>query len=285
MKYAGTIVLYHPIIDEVISNIKSYLDSIDVLYIMDNTPDISNEEHFQFSDKLVYIANYQNLGIAACLDEAASRAINDGYNWLLTMDQDSCFEKIGANVLVEYIEKEVGEINKVGIVSPFHNTVRSDGHIPSGIEEPIIVMTSGNFINLKAFQEIGGFKRWLFIDCVDFDYCLNLLRHGYIIKQINNVVLHHELGETVKKKWFNKIFFVDNHNYIRRYYIVRNRHYIYDEYHVDFPDYCRAEIRCTRKEVVKILLYEKDKFRKVRYMYRGYLAYKKGITGAINESK
>ena len=38
----------------------------------------------------------------------------------------------------------------------------------------------------------------------------------------------------------------------------RNRHYIYDEYKNDFPDYCAAEIRCTRAEVKRIILFEKN---------------------------
>ena len=40
-------------------------------------------------------------------------------------------------------------------------------------------------------EEIEGFKDWMFIDCVDFDYCLNLVRNGYEIHQVNKVVLHH----------------------------------------------------------------------------------------------
>ena len=144
-------------------------------------------------------------------------------------------------------------------------------------------MTSGNLINLNAYKKINGFKDWYFIDCVDFDYCLNLVRNGYEIHQVNKVILHHELGNTVKKQLFGKSYFCDNHSYIRRYYIVRNRHYIYDEYNKDFPDYCNAEIRCTKAEVKRIILFEKGKIKKLWYMYKGYRDYKKRLVGRIDK--
>ena len=67
------------------------------------------------------------------------------------------------------------------------------------------------------------------IDCVDFDYCLKLVRNGYEIHQVNKIVLHHEIGKKVKKKFVGKNYFCDKHNYIRSFYIVRNRNFIYDE--------------------------------------------------------
>ena len=84
---------------------------------------------------------------------------------------------------------------------------------------PLVVMTSGNIINLDIYKCVEGFKEWMFIDCVDFEYGLNIRKHGYTIKQINTVFLDHELGNYEIKYFLNKKIFCDNHSALRRYYI------------------------------------------------------------------
>lgn len=287
MRYAGTVILYNPNKQDVIKNIGTYLPYIDRLYLIDNSLNDNHSLFQNIDNKIVYLWNGGNIGIAAALNNAAKKAIDEGYDWLLTMDQDSQFKDDSLSCLKKYIEDYKSDISKLAIVSPFHDTVLNDGNYPDShsIDKPIIVMTSGNLVNLNAYKTINGFKEWYFIDCVDFDFCLNLIRHGYEIHQVNHAILLHELGHTVKKELFGKVYFCDNHNYIRRYYIVRNRHYIFDEYHQDFPDYCAAEMRCTKAEVKRILLFEKEKIKKLRYMYKGYRDYKKGIKGKLNDKR
>ena len=84
----------------------------------------------------------------------------------------------------------------------------------------------------------------------------------------------------MKKKVLNKTVYADNHSAFRRYFITRNRHYLYDLYHNDFPLYCDLEIARTKKELLKIWLLEKNKIKKTKAIYRGYRDYKKGIKGS-----
>ena len=194
MKTAGVVVLYNPD-EQVRKNINSYIDSLDILYVVDNSS-VDNSKMFS-GDKLVYLPNNDNLGIARALNIGAQRAIGDGYDWLLTMDQDSMFTAQDLDKLKAFLdlaEKEgsvcggvSADYEKIGLVSPFHRTKFNQNEVLSGIDSPLMVMTSGNIINLKAYSEIGGFKDWLFIDTVDFDYCLNLRNHGYEIIRVNDV--------------------------------------------------------------------------------------------------
>ncbi len=287
IKLAGVIVLYNPT-KEVINNIKTYIQELDKLYLIDNTPNKDNSCLFHMK-KVEYISNMKNLGIATALNIAAKKAIKEKYNWLLTMDQDSKFSKNSFSILVNYLKQYRKnndlniEISKIGLISPFHMIPQREGMKPTGIETPLMVMTSGNIINLAAYKKIGGFKDWLFIDAVDFDYCLNLRDHGYEIVQVNDAKLIHNLGNTVRKKIGDKVFYVSNHNAMRRYYIVRNRHYFLDMYQSRYPDFCNAEKKMTKKELIKIWLYEKQKCKKTFAMLQGYLDYKKGIKGEKNE--
>ena len=286
MKLAGVVVLYNPD-DNVVNNIDSYIGFLDILYVVDNST-INNLKKYK-GKKIKYIFNGKNLGIAEALNIGARHAIKDGYKWMLTMDQDSCFDDESidkmANFLLGIRDEEIVQnildvtLEKVGLISPFHITSIEQNTNCRGIDSPMNVMTSGNLINLDAYLEIGGFKDWFFIDSVDFDYCLNLRKHHYQIYRLNYVKLTHNLGNPVFKKFLFKNMYSLNHSAVRRYYIVRNRYYLNDLYKKDFPEYCKLEMSRTKKEAIKIVLCEKEKIKKLKAMFQGYLDYKRGIKG------
>lgn len=282
MKLAAVVVLYNPD-TEVQKNIQSYANSVDVVYAVDNS---SDDNCAKFSDdKIIYIPNGENMGIAYALNVGAKRAIEDGYEWLLTMDQDSSFQDIGVEEMKKFLlECKCGnneyDYDKIGLITPFHRTIFNENEKPEGIDSPAVVMTSGNIISLNAYQKIGGFKDWMFIDAVDFEYCLNLRDHGYDIWRLTNIELKHNLGNVVFKNIGKKHMYSLNHSAMRRYYIVRNRHYFYDMYHERWPDFCNAEKARTSREAAKIFLCEKQKFKKLFAMLKGYIDYKRGVRGA-----
>ena len=70
----------------------------------------------------------------------------------------------------------------------------------------------------------------MFIDGIDIEYCLNLNSHGYQIMRVNSVEIDHNLGDLFYKNIHGHLYLCTNHNYIRRYYIMRNYHYIFDLY-------------------------------------------------------
>ncbi len=283
MNLAAVVVLYNPD-KKVRENINSYINSVQVVYAVDN----SNEDHSKdFShEKIQYIPNKKNMGIAYALNVGAKRAIEDGHQWLLTMDQDSCFNENGVGQMKDFLlESQKGknkyDFNKIGLITPYHRTLFNEQEKIENIDSPAVVMTSGNIISLKAYEKIGGFKDWMFIDAVDFDYCLNLRDHGYDIWRLPQVELKHNLGNVVFKDIGKKHLYSLNHSPIRRYYIVRNRHYFYDMYHQRWPGFCNAEIKQTKFEAKRIILCEKQKVKKLLYMFKGFLDYKKGVTGPI----
>lgn len=294
MKYAGVVVLYNPG-DDLFDNIESYIDSLDILYVVDNTPGVDRVKDFSNYDKIEYIPLNENRGIAYALNVGAKKAIKNKCDWLLTMDQDSRFEKNSLEEMIEFVEESshnnivsniVGsKYEKIGIVSPFHITVRTKDINPKGIDWPLVVMTSGNLVNLNAYKKVGGFKDWMFIDCVDFDFCLSLRKMDYEIIQLNYSKLQHKLGDTIEKKFCGKTIYIDNHSPFRRYFISRNRHYLYDMFVADFPLYCKLELKRTKKEMFKIWIFEKKKIKNTIAIYKGYRDYKKGIKGGYNAKR
>lgn len=279
MKLAGVVVLYNPD-QKVINNINSYIDELDALYLVDNSS--ADNSTLFMHEKVEYIPLRKNTGIAHALNIGAKKAIDHNFHYLLTMDQDSMFEKDALKNMKSIIDAD-DEKDQVGIYSPFHKTAISEPVPEELFTSPLVVMTSGNIINLDIYKCVEGFKEWMFIDCVDFEYGLNVRKHGYTIEQINTVFLDHELGDYEIKHVFNKKIFCDNHSALRRYYIVRNSFYLYDMYHDDYPDYCQAVVKQAKQSFFYATVFEKHGFKKLIYMIRGYRDYRKGKKGAYGK--
>ena len=278
MKLAAVVVFYNPSKNN-IDNINKYIDSVDKLYVVDNSDD--NEPRIKNTDKIEYIKLNENLGIAKALNVGAEAAIKEKYKYLLTLDQDSKMTSEIVNKMKEFL-KNTKEKN-IGLISPYQDIDSKEDKLTGDYEDMIEVMTSGNIINLDIYKKIGGFKDWLFIDCVDTDYCMNLHKNGYKVLRLNKIVMKHELGNLVVHKLFNKEYPCYNHNPMRRYYIVRNNLYINNMYKDLFPDYCAWLIRVQKGQVKRIIMFEKNKIKKLKMMYKGYKDFKNGIKGKFKK--
>lgn len=274
-KIAAVTVLYNPT-KKIIQNISGYIDKVDKVYVIDNSND-SNKKLLIDNKKIEYLPNYTNLGISNSLNKACNLAIDEGYEFLLTMDQDSLFEKNEFQKMIDYINKS--DLKKVAIVSPNHNVKGLQNKETSEIDHPLEVMTSGNIINLKLYKKIGKFREEYFIDDVDIEYGLRLNKMGYQIDRLNYVLLNHHLGDTKSKIILGHQFVYSNHNPQRRYYMTRNTLKLCDEYQNDFPEYCDYLKRGLFGQAQNIILFEKDKFKKLKGMHNGYKDYKNNISG------
>lgn len=273
-KLHGVVVLFNPD-NNVLCNVQTYLSEVDMLYVVDNS-EVKNEQlvrQLEQYEHLVYIDNGSNKGIATALNIGAKNAISNGATWLLTMDQDSYFVEKSLFSLIAVI-KSSPKINNIGIYSPFHVTVnvRSTDQSSAANGKLIsvdTVMTSGNIINLAAYQDVGGFLDKYFIDCVDHEYCLALSRKNYEIMVLTSSTLEHSLGDIEYVQWSGHKIYYTNHSATRRYYITRNRLDLVFRHGFYFPVFASRELYKLLVEWFKILLFEKNKMKKTFYIMKG----------------
>lgn len=279
--FAAVVVLYNPN-DSILENISSYIDSVSLIYIIDNS-DFSNENIFSnvsFKNKLKYVFNNGNKGIAKALNIGCQFAIKDGMQWALTMDQDSKF----LNLSVETISFVFKNDSNAALYYPNYIIEGQvyDKYISEN-NQPIIVMTSGNFLNLMIYEKVNGFEDELFIDYVDVDYCLKLKKYGYKIANLPAANLEHGLGQSTHKSFFSFKAIVTNHSSLRRYYITRNRLYVRKKYRNISDVFYQTEKRIFINDILKIILFEEHKFSKFKSIISGYSDYKKNIYGIYNK--
>ena len=275
MHLSAVVVWYNPTNKEK-ENINSYIKYVDKLYIVDNS---EKENTFENNKKIHYVFNGENLGIAKALNIGADLALKEKYDWLLTMDQDTSFKNNDVKKIFEYIKNN--DMKNIGIVSPWHDTKLHIQKPKEEIDYPIDVMTSGNFLNLKIFKKIGGFKDEYFIDGVDIEYCLRLKKYNYNVMRLNKFSIKHNLGNISYKHFLKKELLCLNHNYLRVYYRVRNYNYIKQEYHDIAPEFCDILVK-IKALVWCIIFYEKDKIRKLKSIYYAKKDFKNNIYGKYN---
>lgn len=271
---AAVVVLYRPGPD-LADGILSYIDQVDVLYAVDNseTCDSDTANTLAALEKVIYLPNHDNLGVARGLNIGAQRALEDGYRLLLTMDQDS---KAAPDMLTRMLDCLEGTENeRIGIVAPFHLT--GAGRTPPDIEcsDVMTPMTSGCLLNLAAYLEVGPFADELFIDFVDNEFCLRLRKHGWQVLRANRAMLVHNVGDIRK---FGP-FIATNHGPLRRYYKTRNRFHVFVKYVFDFPGHCLFDLVRLMKEIASIVLFETEKWSKLSMMWRGLKDFFRGVSG------
>ena len=281
---AGVVVLYNP--DEsVVNNIQSYIQDIEILFVVDNSEvkNVSITETLCKNPKIHYIDNKGNQGIAHALNVGATKAIEMGYRWLLTMDQDSHADKSMIAIMKQCYIKHINP-KQIGIISPYHsNKFYPKSSSPDDCSEAVSPMTSGNLLSLDAFIRIGPFAEKLFIDHVDTDYSLRLKKGGFELLYANHAILHHNVGELGLHRFLWKTLFSTNHSPIRKYYVFRNAGYILEQHRNTFP-YLAKKIKDRYWiDPVIVLLYEKQKIAKFKMMLRGYLDYKRGVFGKYHD--
>jgi rhamnosyltransferase len=277
---AGVVIFYNPNTDLVISNLQSYLHEVGCLYIVDNSDQLIdyNLQHYIDSNKTIkYISLGKNKGIACALNVGLNAAVNDGYKWAITMDQDSLLFKNTINKMYNYaINIHAGKLGLVSALPQVH-----DNQPISNVEFENVnsTITSGSLMNLEAFIHVNGFEEKLFIDYVDNIYCFNLRTFGYDVILCNKICFKHSLGEIKQHSFFGIKMFVSHHNHIRRYYITRNRLY----YQERFSNSLFNDKFNNTKDVIKIILFEQDKLIKLINIIRGYLDFRRGIFGKYEE--
>jgi rhamnosyltransferase len=268
------IVTYHPDI-HLAARIEKILPQVHRIVVVDNGSSPSCVQPLRdLADQsgVHLISNPRNEGLARALNEGTQWAADNAYQWVLQLDQDTTVEPdmldslaqvfrqdrapqsiaiIGAN----YIDKVTGKPGAA--LSPFIAT------------DEVAVLTSGSLLSLNAFRALGGFRDDFFIDCVDFEYCLRARAHGFRVVMTSRPVMTHGVGHLTQHRFLGTSVSAANHSPERRYFISRNSLIIARQYLLQEPRWILKYLSSLLKLVVIICLFEKARFAKLRYIFRG----------------
>lgn len=227
-------VTYNPQIDLLKKSLESITSQVDKIYIVDNTPGKDTRLEFFKNEKTEVIYLEENYGIAYALNVGIKKALEDGADFVMLSDQDTCYPQ---NYVYDML-KVFGIDDTIAAVAPRFvdsNKKGKDGFIDvapvvfkrflpkDGIHEVMQAISSGKILKTQHLLSIGLMKDELFIDWVDYEWCWRARAKGYKIVGNADVVIQHQLGDSSKNLGFRE---VNLRSYVRHYYITRNAFYL-----------------------------------------------------------
>lgn len=263
------IVTFNPEISRLREDLDSICGQADRVYIFDNGSnnfEVIRELLKVYDEKIALLGCEKNRGIAYALNRLCEIAICNGYKWMLTLDQDSVCSPNLVDKLLQYIKDDVAVVGPQIICRNNEKFIKKTN---DKFEYVDWLITSASLTNLECFNTINGFDEWLFIDWVDYDYCIRAGRAGYKIIQVNDVQLLHELGKLQCRNVLGKVVYVTNHSSFRYFYMVRNSLYLAKKLGL------KNMYAFLIKLFLKVLIWEPDKIEKLKAMFNGMMAYRK----------
>jgi rhamnosyltransferase len=266
-----------------LTTIKAVTEQVDTLIIVDNGSDdetLKTLEIVEAQHLAKVLRLDRNYGIAFALNRGVEILLLENVNWIVTFDQDST----PINSMVKNMLEFAG-LNKQSSSPPLlspsilydcEESTCSDKH---GCKTIPVAITSGNMVSSTLFKKIGLYDEDLFIDSVDFDFCLRARLAGYQILRVNSAVLKHKLGDSTKYYLLGVTFQTYTHSPLRRYYIMRNHLYLQEKYLYNFPYLFLKKNFFIVVMIMQIILFDSEKISNLKMMMIGISHYLKRIKG------
>lgn len=165
-------------------------------------------------DNIEYHSSAVNGGLAPAYNYALKRAVAEGFDWLLTLDQDSTLPGLFLSKLTSIVKQIVDREEIAGIVpdvvsgdrfiSPHllkrGRSVRLPAEFVGVAEGEVSAINSGVTWRTRLIEEIGGFNSLFWLDYLDHWLFREVQCLGKRIYVAGNIELEHELSLLNKNK-------------------------------------------------------------------------------------
>ena len=255
--------------------IRQILPQVGQVVVVDNTPlqagSIDVRAAIQGLPNTEVIENQANKGIAEALNQGLAFAAKNGFDWLLTLDQDTQCHPDMVKTLIRL--SEVCQPRPLVLGSNYFDPQTNRTKVPIGKNdddflEQKTVITSGCLIDVKLALSIGGFRADYFIDQVDHEFCLRARANGYPVIISRKPLMTHSVGRPggVRLPFLGVL---PNHPPVRKYYIARNTVVTVAAYWREEPAWCLRRLTRLFLGLIEMALLEEHRFSKVRAFVGG----------------
>lgn len=262
-KILAIIVTYYPEKELLERNIHAFIGHVDKVLIWENTPSPDKLQYrYVKHEKVEYYGDGIN-SISRALNFAWKYANDNGYDYLLTMDQDSYFENFD-----KYLEKTVFcESAPEGIWTPQMN----GEEMTKEYEAIDIPITSGMLASLQIVNTIGGWNESYTIASVDDEFYLQAHLCNIKKYKVKDASLLQRFGITQVVTVLGHKLELRNYSPQRLYDIYRNNIILIRKY--PSIDYLRKNFfHYWLKAIILVFLFEKQRFSKTYHILRGILS-------------
>jgi rhamnosyltransferase len=272
----AVMVVYQPP-EGVMRSIEALLPQVNSIIVIDNGRNDSLKR--LLGEKVIWIqspennlAKAQNLGIA--------KAQEIGANFVLLMDDDS----LPAPDMVKQLRAAWQE--GIGVIAPAlieHTLGRKPPFIQAcgkwwfrrvsiqhqALSNLFYVAASGSLIPLSVIQKIGNMDEDLGIYFVDTEFCLRARKAGLDIVTVATATMEHSFGNVTRHAGG---ITTTNHRAEARFQMFKNRKKLWRRYWQSDGGYVAFDILRSISEILRVMLLEEDKTKKLLAMLHGLAA-------------
>lgn len=299
-KLCGVAVTYHPQ-PNVVANLRAMVAECGRVIVVDNGSDTAARARLAAIPGVELIALERNVGIATALNLGAERARETGHGWIVTFDQDSR----PLPGMVNALRATAHRHPRAAVIAPriLEDTVGGMGYrwvmrhprtrwlfrrSPCAeVDLPSVTMaiTSGSLLELATWERLGRFEDALFIDYVDIDYCLKVVRAGRTIAVSAGAKLEHKLGARQSGVLLGHEFRPTHHLAFRHYYMARNRIRVWRQHARSVPHWALFDLSFAFYNAVRVAAFEPGKALKLKAMFLGAFDGLRSRSGPIAEAR
>ncbi|MGL4866431.1 MAG: glycosyltransferase family 2 protein [Cetobacterium sp.] len=285
MKISAIIVTFNPG-----SKIKDTIDKlnnqVEKIFIIDNNSN-KKEKVIELNKykKVEVIYNNKNIGLGAAQNIGIKKSIDENFEWILFLDDDSEIE----DDFIEKLKKgyySYKDKDKLGILAPnilFRNLEKKVAYpIKSKffikrinfngqkyIDDVMFVISSGSLIKIDMIKKIDSFKEHFFVDHIDVEYCLRVNSNNYKIRVVKDAKLYQKVGNTSHKKVLGIRVYPTNHSPERQYTKYRNAIWTWKEYFLKEPQYVIYDILLMTNHMLRVVCFENKKYENLKNIFKG----------------
>ena len=230
---------------------------------------------------LAIIELEHNLGVAAALNRGFEWALQNGFDAVISFDQDSrpavgmvgqlqnawlnavlqtpCLGAIGPAT----VDHQSGQ--DMFTFAPYNWTRHR--FLPSQNKTYVVdhLITSGCLTPCAVWQDVGPMNESLFIDWVDNEWCARARLKGYQLLMDGGTKMTHSIGEVSRPLLWRRFHF---HQPLRHYYLLRNALLIAKQSKFDLG-WRMHHILYALRVIVASLLLGNQKLSRLDYAWRG----------------
>jgi rhamnosyltransferase len=238
----------------------------------------------------VVFVRQDNEGIAAAINEGIRLALSHDpdIDYVLTVDQDSTI----CSGYVRNAERAYGDAIQSGVdvgavcAEQFNDWWVTPRRSVCGVRTTLEVAQSGMLFPISTVGRFGVFDAGLFIDCVDTEYALRMLKSGAYVVMGEGCQMKHEVGETLEVRLagrsiniFGRALKFSFHTAVRRYYISRNRLQVYRRYFWADPAWNLREILYESRAFILSMIFGPEKKQQALAVWLGLMDGARGTSG------
>lgn len=242
------IVTYNPDVDVLREQIVS-LERLAGLVVIDNFSDNLDEIESLVADlsfqKIDFVKNPTNLGLAFAQNQGIARARLLNAEHIIIFDQDSIPESGMVAHLLDAESRLISSGERVAAVGPVTFDPDTGAEYPitryngpfiqryytrsAEIANASFIIASGSLIRMSVIDSVGGMLDALFIDYIDVEWCYRAQSLGYRLFISSSARMSHRVGDK-RVKFFGRS--ISQHSPLRRYYLTRNSLYVLKLRHI-----------------------------------------------------